>query len=618
MPFIRPGIPQPAPTPVPTPAPAAGVPGTGGLAGTAASAALGGTAEPCSGGVFGMVGSLMGLGPQTMRVKAGDSLTKIGKAQLPPGSSAAKLATWIELAQKLNKLGPEAILKPGQALLLPSLFLLETAGMGKASPQLSFADGLDAEKIMVAQEQQAESLSSQLKAFDVGSRLKHYQASPPPKPEPADLQWLQKLNAAKLNPVLKHKPAPSELALQSALEKATAWQQMLNEPIRLTRADIKQLSPDVQKQFQSLMAADGKADDLSALDLAKAPPATVKQLLQALKQGGYQPNEQRLVQVLADLSDSFAVNEFSRSSYSFVDDKAPHLSKRMTFHDLPQAEAEAYQTNLKEIRQLLSNPELIQRGGWHLDAGGKRLISLDVSQSKLKDFDLAASARHSDRAKARLQETYQFSPENPYDLKAVKAMAAKLKTPAAQADFIQQYLTAHYVHPGDNTGWSLSAHLSERVGLSESVFFGNPPGLDRLPDGRCVMDCEGFAKISQILLDAVAPGNQSLPIRVPGHIFTAAQLGDSFYVFDVGQSIGVKLSPEETRQFKDLYENYDSRLNNLDPFQRSPRMSRDDFPALYAYTDPGKNNPDPKISSGYKGNYMSTRTRNNVLVDRIK
>jgi hypothetical protein len=583
-----------------------------------------GAKPPGDFGLFGGMASLgmgLGFGPTAHRVEKGESLEKIAKQKLPPpqNNSPQDIQRWVQAAAKLNKLTSPNQLQAGQVILLPSI-LPKFETKGNATPSLSFLDDpeqIDVPQVIAAQKEAAAKLAEGLKTQDVSGKLAHYQTAPPPDPSPEDITWLFQLKAAENNNLLKYKPSAPEQQLAKALQEAIAWKQMLNQPTRISQADLDQLPAAAKTTLKAWMAADGNADNFSSLDLAKASPQAVKTLLQTLKQAGNPPHAQRLVQLMTQLSRSESLNIFGNSSFAFEKSQQPRPYMTRTFDPLklPKADLEAFQANLKQIEKTLSDPSLIERGGWNLEIQGHNLRILEPSKNAFKDFDLSEGARKAEFARQELRVKYGFEPANPHDLNAIKAIKAKLKTPEDQVNFIGLYLNAHYEHPGKGTSWSALAHLSERLGMSEKVFFGNPPPLDRLPDGRALIDCEGFTKLSQILLDTLAPGNLSLPIRQPGHVFNLAKVGDRVYAFNNQHVQAVEMSPPELQKFSALQDDYSSQWTALNPFKQSPRMTAANFPGLYKYTELFEPPTDPHLAKLQKGNYLSVRNRDDVFED---
>jgi len=559
----------------------------------------------------------MGLGPVAHRVEKGESLEKIAKQKLsPPNSSPQAIQRWVQAAVKLNQLASPNQIQTGQVILLPPI-LPNFQNVGNATPSLSFLDDpekIDVPKIVAAQQAAAAKLAEGLKSQDVTGKLAHYQTSPPPEPTPEDMDWLFTLKAAEHNSLLKRAPSGPEQQLATALQEAMAWRQMLNQPTRISQADLAQLPASAQQTLKTWMATDGNAANFSALDLAKASPQEVKTLLQTLKQAGNPPHAQRLVQLLTQLSRPESLSGFGNTQYEFVKSQ-PYMSRKFEPVKLPQADLAAFQANLKQIEKTLSDPDLIERGGWNLEVQGHQLRILEPSKNTLKDLDLSEGARKAEFARQELRSKFGFEPTNPHDLNAIKAIKAKLKTPEDQVTFIGLYLQAHYEHPGKGTSWSALAHLSERLGMSEKVFFGNPPPLDRLPDGRALIDCEGFTKLSQILLDTLAPGNLSLPIHQPGHVFNLAKVGDRVYAFNNQRVQAVEMSPAELQKFTALQDDYSSHWTALNPFKQSPRMTAENYPALYAYTASFEPPTDPKLAKRQTGDYLIAGNRDDVFKD---
>lgn len=587
------------------------------------------------GGLLGGFGAL-GLDPQAYRVQPGETLEKIARQHVgggcTPGMAGglgallgqsaeqvrqqqeARVQELIQQMIKLNKLNKSGSLQAGQIILIPPAFNL--GAKGKASSEVSFLDQVDAPKLIRAQQQAAQKLADELKAVNLPQRLAYYKKCPPPAPTPADMQWMFQLKAAESNKILHYKPSAQEQELLQTLQESMAWQQLNQQPTRISRADLQQLPASVQNTLKDWMAADGKADDFSSLDLAKASPQAVRQLLNTLKAQGNPPQAQRLTQLLTQLSRPENLGAFGVGRFAFNQggsQQHDYLSFQRAMSQLPKPDLEKYQANLKAIAATLSDPQLVERGGWNLSVQGRQLSILESGSNTFKDFDLSESARLAESARTQLRNKFQFEPANPYDFEAVKAMKDKLKNNQDKIEFIGNYLQAYFQHPGDGTRWSTLSNLSERLGMSREIFFGNPPALDRLPDGRCLTDCEGFTKLSQILLETLIPDSQALPVVVPGHILNIAKIEGKFYAFNNQSVQALELSAAESKKFADLYDDYDSGWKDLNPFQQSSRMKAADYPQLYEYIQKYSLPADQALAARYKGDYMQAFNRDNVF-----
>lgn len=568
-----------------------------------------------TGGGLGMMAALgLGMMPVAHRLQKTESLHTLAKQNLPPNAAAKDVQNWIQQFLKLNKLPANVSLKPGQDVLIPPAMCVQSTG--KANPMCGFLDTIDGPSVLQMQQQAAQKLEATLKQFNVTERLSALQKTPPPVPTPEDLEWYGALASAMTNPLLSYKPREQQIQCAERLEKVVAWHETVNQPTRVTRADLKQLPASVQQTLKQWMAQDGHADDLSSLDLAKARPEDVKHLIETLKQQQYPPHAQRLIQTLIKLSDSSQLGVSKRLAYQ-MNDEHGFMTSSFQPHKTESEELKAYRDNLEKIEKLFSDPKLLEQGRWNLSVQGQQVFQYKPTQSIVKDLNVTFAAQEAGYSRKLLKQKYQFQPENPYDLQAIKAIKDKLKTPEDKANFISHYMNAFYQHPQDNTSWGLLTRMAEKAGLAEQVFFGNPPPLNRLPDGRCLIDCEGFTKLSQILLQTLAPESKSMPIIQPGHIFNVAQIGDQFFVFNNTSLQELKLSPSEVKNFDALQSDYNSRWDRLNPFRQKPIMSQKDFPAIYAYVDQSKVFSDPKQAPWFKGDYLKTCEPFGVLQDAM-
>ncbi|MEQ1568264.1 MAG: hypothetical protein ABMA64_21675 [Myxococcota bacterium] len=75
-----------------------------------------------------------------------------------------------------------------------------------------------------------------------------------------------------------------------------------------------------------------------------------------------------------------------------------------------------------------------------------------------------------------------------------------LLDPGEVDPFVDDYLTAFYVNGARQTGLRYAPSVkADPVG----AFFRDPPACDLLPDGRGIIDCKGFAMVSEVLYDCL-------------------------------------------------------------------------------------------------------------------
>lgn len=562
---------------------------------------------------------MMGMiGPDACRIQPGDRLENLAQKQLGDKATPASVARWVQAAQELNHLDNPNQIRAGQALLLPPIFTV----LGQAEAHFSFVDNsaeadAKAEQILALKTQAAQRQSQALQAFPTAQRLQSYRQNAHQAPSQADLRWLHTLAAASQNPNLNYPASRQEQQLKKAVTQALAWQAAQMQAVQLRPQDLQHLSPKARQVFQALMAQDGKSEGLSNLDLAQSNPQAIRDLLNELQQGGFNQAEQKVVQMLNDLSQQPL--QMTHLEYA-QKPEMPQMVRELNFapqqgpdKDQDKSIQTQYENNLKQIQQILSDSRYIQKGSWNLNIEGQTLLSYHPSENDAIKACFDSSCSSAEAAKSHLLQEYGFAPEDTHDLDKVKAMAAKLNTPDKVADFISHYMQANFVHSG-STNWTLGARMAETLGLSDALFFGHPPGLDQLPDGRCLMDCEGFSKLSQTLLNYLAPQHQALPITVPGHIFTLAKMDDKMYLFDNGALVKPDFSDAEKAHFSDKAQNFDSAWDSLNPF-RSATLTEDDFPSLYRYVKAYPHAQEPKYKAQFTGDFIHTGNQWDTLHD---
>lgn len=242
--------------------------------------------------------------------------------------------------------------------------------------------------------------------------------------------------------------------------------------------NINNLSAQSQNFLKAIASKDGYANNISSLDLLKSSKSELKQLLTEIKKDGYSKDEQGLVEIIYRLTqkDSLDTKKGLSKAYDLEGKAAPSIEFiKEDFNINPNKN--------NEVRETLLTENLIDSSRFN---SGKNEIGSPAKKVKNVDSFL--------KAKENLKTDFGFDPKNPYDLKELKKFAKTIPQ-EKMPEFIDNYMTAFYAHPGDDTKWTIPDKEAE------SVFFGNPPELAQLPDGRYLMDCQGFTQLGKILFD---------------------------------------------------------------------------------------------------------------------
>lgn len=553
------------------------------------------------GSLGGMMGSL-GFGHQAHRVTQGDNLETLAKAHLKDKATPKNIAKWVEQAKALNQLPADGSVQKGQALLLPSIFSI----MGNAQPSFNFVALPDPEQLLKQQEEHHQRQIETLNQHPHQTRLKAYAQNPNQKPSPEDQRWLNTLGQLERNPNTPFTASTEQTQLKEAILIANQWREDHVRPTRLTRSDMASFSQPVQNLLKDLMGTDGQAGDLSQLDLSQVKPQMISTLMQHLNTEGYTSAEHKLVQLLQDLTRFSPVG--SNTAYQFKKG-VPHMvsdSQRITSElNTPEKVAD-HQKNNQAIKNILADSQYIEKGKINLPV----LEWLTPTENDQIKDEFKSSTWSSNAAKTRLLDNYGFAPEDAHKLDKIKGVKSQLKTPQQVAEFISDYMTAHYEHSG-STSWSGMIHLAEKFGQSDPLFFGEHQVLDTLPDGRRLMDCEGFTKLSQTLLNHLAPqGTETMPVQMPGHIFTVAKMQGEVYVFNNDSSQKLDFKESHTSAFSDKFSDYDSAWDRLN-LMRTPTLGKNDFSPLYDYIQSAHDTS----GKAFKGSYLKVASFNNVFKD---
>ena len=89
------------------------------------------------------------------------------------------------------------------------------------------------------------------------------------------------------------------------------------------------------------------------------------------------------------------------------------------------------------------------------------------------------------------------------------------------------------------------------------IFFGNPPPLAQLPDGRCIIDCQGFAALSTSLFEMMYPKQDAnhfcIPLDCPNHEMALMKIDDQVFVVDNDSITPLEVSKEEIDYLESTY-----------------------------------------------------------------
>lgn len=378
--------------------------------------------------------------------------------------------------------------------------------------------------------------------------------------------------------------------------------------------DFNSFPSSVQKKLETIAKRDGNSNNLSALDLAKTSKNEIKEIIQELKKDGYNTSEQELVDVLYKLtsSDSIDLSNKTAKAYSMTGNAISNVSlpdldiKPDEFIKDPMGATDkiinkslisAYSSTRKDLREGIINSKTLNKSDNEIMGDYITFTKNSVNYDYInQDWRINAAMN----AKEKLENTYNFKPSNPYDLKEIKNFAKNI-SPEKVPDFIQTYLTANYEHCGKNTEY---LSLLSNKETSKSVFFGNPPKLEQIPDGRRLLDCEGFAMVGNILFDTLVNDKNSyyMPLQASGKSYKEVNNGkktvkkgenvghevgfmkikDKFYMVDNNTVNEVKLNDKEKLMVNKFIE-----MKNHSPLKYFDvggiEVEKEMFPSLYNY-----------------------------------
>lgn len=212
-----------------------------------------------------------------------------------------------------------------------------------------------------------------------------------------------------------------------------------------------------------------------------------------------------------------------------------------------------------------------------------------ISDPKVRSFEdtIAAGAA----ARSALVSKYGFDPAD-RSIEAVEAAATRLDT-AEVFGFIDQYLTAFFVHGAGDGSLNYKEGKEAIEAQPLSAFFGNPPGADQLPDGRAVIDCKGYSAVSQLLLNTLTAQvnefnsqNFTYLFMVPRHQMALLKVGDSIALVDNDNVTTLSAKAEEIAHLQSLHEEACGPWwwKTADPELSGP-MDLDSLPSVNAYLD---------------------------------
>jgi hypothetical protein len=333
--------------------------------------------------------------------------------------------------------------------------------------------------------------------------------------------------------------------------------------------DPSRLSAESRTLLGKMAALDGKVADLSSVDLTHASQAHIDGLMASLKKDGYNGTEQELVTAILTLTRDTR----SQQQYQAFQFKTGQVNS-LAFAEQPRAEAVAKQPAVLtagEVRDRVLRAGTVDKLALgHTNTYNSTSLNSDTKINAMLD------------ARKALADRFGFKPSNPYDLQAIAAIRPKI--PRHQvAEFMELYMTAHFVHSGKGTAWG-GFVASDTV--SKAMLFGDYDAMDQLPDGRRVVDCQGFSRIGEILLDTLVPGRDNgtvfyKSIRIPGHEMALFRDGKNLYVVDNNKVAKLKASEAEMTYLKAVLDRYNALdgtvpLDDLD-------IGRKSLPSLYAY-----------------------------------
>jgi hypothetical protein len=345
--------------------------------------------------------------------------------------------------------------------------------------------------------------------------------------------------------------------------------------------DMQKLSPESRALLYGIGGRDGNISDLSQVDLEHASSEQISVLMSHLKKDGYNLNEQELSRAILQMTKDTASTSGAAEFKAFRFDTGSVTSVSFEGNVIAKTVAATPITlSGSQVRDLVLNAGTVSKAAF-------------LHENKLDSKYLNRDGRINDSLKARqkLADQYGFHPTNPYDLKEM----AKLKGSIARADvpkFMELYMTAFYEHPGDGTAWNTWMSGDQ---LSQAVLFSTPSMLDQMPDGRRLVDCQGFSRLGEILMDTLIPGKDQAnvfykSIRIPGHELALMRDGGRLYIIDNNEVTELKVSKAEldylgavVKTFKDMP--FDIALDDVD-------IPKSSVPTLYDYMK--KNHPSLK------------------------
>lgn len=330
------------------------------------------------------------------------------------------------------------------------------------------------------------------------------------------------------------------------------------------------LSGESRAWLTKLAGRDGRTADLSAVDLTAASRAEIDGLMASLKRDGYNGTEQDLVRAILTLTRDGVGRPEAKTFQAFSFDTGTVDS--VAFVDGPAGRPAAKQT-ASDVRDRVLRAETVADGAlFHTNTYDSAFLNRDSRINAALD------------ARKALATEFGFAPANPFDLTAVAASRPHIPR-SRIPEFLHLYMTAHFEHPGGGTAWH---GFMASDGVSQAMLFGTISHTDQLPDGRRVVDCQGFSRIGEILLDTLIPGRDQgnvfyKSIRVPGHEMALLRDGASLYVIDNNKVEKLPASDDELAYLKSVVE-VSSWMPTLLPLDNVD-IPRETLPCLYDYVN---------------------------------
>ncbi|MFT4978876.1 MAG: hypothetical protein ACI8S6_004786 [Myxococcota bacterium] len=290
--------------------------------------------------------------------------------------------------------------------------------------------------------------------------------------------------------------------------------------------------------FATLLGGDGKTETLSGEDLIRGQKALVAALPDLKEHADTPAQASEAIWLLYELTtlpaDVTRQRALDLGSGAIVELPMPEKFSRGTLG-----------TMLSVTRRNLTAAETIQD---NKGPGG----SDPVSRTEKDDFESTVGAAMA--ARDQLKRTFGFDPSD-RSFAAIEILVGRIPD-ARIGEFVDAYLTAFFVH-GGNLTYDHDVIESQPT----SAFFGSPPGCDQLPDGRGIIDCQGFGAVGRLILAALKGSTNErggedlcLPFAIKNHQVVLMLAGTSGCVVDNDQVHPLPLSTAEREHLHALHE----------------------------------------------------------------